>query len=232
MNKQTDSIRRILVISCQLLALVTGIHLIGSGDKQRLLLAFATPLLVLIPEITERLFRCRMHTALYIAATLYAIGPMLGHCRNFYYILPGWDKLLHGCGGIMFYILGLVLIRLMSGEISRLCSFVFALCFSIAVSAVWEFVEYGADCLLGMDMQADTFIESINSYLLSEKTGVAESLPSIGTVVIDGKVLPSYLDIGLHDTMQDMLLESGCALLAGIIHIFDRGRHPLICPNN
>lgn len=228
MTKKSKSYRIVLVAACQLTAIVTGILLLGSGDGERLLLAFATPLIVLAPEIVQRLFRCRLNTALYTAAVLYALGPMMGHCWKFYYILPGWDKILHGCGGIMFFILGMILFHFMSADRPLLGCLVFALCFSIAVSVVWEFIEYGADCLLGMDMQSDCYVSGINSYLLGAEKGVTGSIPDIGSVIVNGSALPGYLDIGLHDTMQDMLLESACSVLFGIILFLDKGRHPLV----
>ncbi len=233
MKKSGKILRGTAVIAGELLALSTAIFLLGSGDTERLLLAFLTLLLVLVPEIIERLFRCRINTALYIAAVLYALGPMMGHCWKFYYTIPFWDKLLHVCGGIAFVILGVFLFRLISGgKAQQIPSLVFALCFSMAIAVVWEFFEYGADVFLGMDMQADTVVKSINSYLLGPEKGLTRSICPIHSVMINDSPLPfeGYLDLGLHDTMLDMLLESLGAIITCVLLYFGKGEDVLIQP--
>lgn len=231
MKKAEQILRAATVAIGELLVCGTIVSLLRSGDTERLLLAFGTLLFVLIPEILERVLRCRINTAVYLTAVLYALGPMVGHCWKFYYTIPCWDKLLHLCAGVMFVILGGYLFELLSrGKANHATAAVFALCFSLAVSVVWEFAEYSADLFLGMDMQDDTVVSSITSYLLGPERGVTGSIDSITSVVIDGIALPvdGYIDIGLHDTMQDMLLETLGALIACVLISLDKGRHPLI----
>ena len=235
MNMKTaDKYLRIAaIITGELLACGTIAALCRAGDSERLLLAAGTLFLVLVPEMIERLFHCRISTAVYLTGILYALGPMMGHCWKFYYTIPYWDKLLHLCGGVMFVFLGVYLFELLSrGGANHTSAVVFALCFSLAVSVVWEFVEYGADRFLGMDMQSDTVVSGITSYLLGAKTGVTGSIESIRSVAVNGTLMPvnGYLDIGLHDTMLDMLLESFGAFLTCVLLFLDRGRHPLIQP--
>ena len=102
-----------------------------------------------------------------------------------------------------------------------------------AVSAVWEFAEFGADQFLGLDMQSDWVIDSIRSYSIGEGVGVAGTIEHIYSVVINGEILPisGYLDIGLMDTMLDMLLESLGAAAVAALYLIDKGRHPLVIPN-
>lgn len=212
-------------------ALVTAAMLLASKQPDRLALAVGTVFLALVPWGMERLFRCRIHLAVYLFAVAYGIGPMLGHCWYLYYTVPCWDKLLHICGGVMFAILGVWLFdRLIRRQGYRGAGVLFALCFSIAVAAVWEFAEFGADVFLGMDMQDDTVILSLRSYLLGDRVGVTGTIPHIRTVSINGQPLPveGYIDIGLIDTMLDMLLESLGAIAACAALWLDRGRHTLI----
>lgn len=83
-----------------------------------------------------------------------------------------------------------------------------ALSFTLAIAAVWEFYEYAMDTFFGMDMQQDTIVSGINSYLLGSEKGVAGSISDIQSVIVNGEELSinGYLDIGLIDTMQDMLV--------------------------
>lgn len=224
-------IKLISTALCELLTLITIVILLITRRYSRLLMAFGTILLLLLPTAMEWIFRCRMSLPLYLFTLLYALGPMLGNCWNFYDIVPGWDKLLHTCGGVAFAILGFYFFRLLSKSNTHLLTaVVFALCFSIALSVLWEFVEFGSDVLLGTDMQRDTPIFEIHSHMLTEELGEVGSIDHIDSVTVNGIPMPTgaYLDIGLIDTMMDMLVESVGALLACLVIYLDKGKHPLI----
>ena len=152
---------------------------------------------------------------------------MLGHCWKLYYTVPVWDKLLHISGGVVFAVLGAYLFDRMMGELPAGKS-VFAFCFSATVAVLWEFAEFGADIFLGMDMQNDTVIYGLTSYLLGESLGVTGSIENIRSVVVNGRALPGYIDIGLIDTMLDMLLETAGAAATCLLLWLDQGKHPLI----
>lgn len=233
MKKTEKLVRRGGVIVMELLALGTLVMLLVTKQYSRLPLAIATPFMILLPEFFEKVFRCKISLPVYLFGLLYAVGPMLGQCHNLYYLVSWWDKALHISGGIMFAILGFYLFEAMGGDRKRilLCA-VFALCFSMAVSALWEFVEFGSDRIFGTDMQDDSIVTELNSYLLDEGVGVAGSIENIHAVVIDGTPLPvsGYIDIGLLDTMWDMILESLGALIVCLMYLIDKGKHPLIRP--
>ncbi len=216
---------------CEIFAVFTVIMLITGSETDRLALAFGTLLLVLLPMLLEKLFRCRICLPVYTFALAYAIGPMLGHCWKLYYTVPVWDKLLHISGGVMFVILGAYFFDLLIKERGNPAArTVFALCFSIAIAVLWEFCEFGADTFLGMDMQDDTVIYRMTSYLLGESLGVTGNIPNIQSVAVNGVLLPvgGYIDIGLIDSMLDMLLETAGAVITCIILWLDKGNHTLI----
>lgn len=217
---------------CEIFTVITIITLITGSEPDRMALAFGTLLLVLLPLLLEKLFHCRICLPVYIFALAYAIGPMLGHCWKLYYTVPVWDKLLHICGGVMFAILGAYFFDLLVKEkVHSAARTIFALCFSIAIAVLWEFCEFGADRFLGMDMQDDMLVTHLTSYLLGEGVGVTGSIENIQSVVVNGITLPGYIDIGLTDSMLDMMLESLGALITCLLMLFDKGRHPLIRDN-
>ena len=231
MKKVERTLRNSAVVIAELIVCGTIISLLRYDDTERLLLAFGTLLFVLIPEILERLLRCKINIVVYLIAVLYAMGSMMGHCWKFYYTIPCWDKLLHLCGGVMFVILGVYLFeRLSYGKANYVSAVAFALCFSLAISVLWEFVEYGADLFLGMDMQNDTVVSGLTSYLLGAEKGMTGSIENIQSVIVNGKPLPvgGYIDVGLHDTMLDMLLESIGAFVTCALLLIDKGNHPFI----
>lgn len=98
----------------------------------------------------------------------------------------------------------------------------------MAIATVWEFIEFGADRFFGMDMQDDMVVTQLTSYLLGEGIGVIGSIDSIQSVVVNDITLPGYIDIGLIDSMLDMLLESLSALITCLPIFLDKGRRPLI----
>jgi uncharacterized membrane protein YjdF len=203
--------------------------LLASGEPDRLLLAFATLLLAALPMLMEKLLHCRISLPVYIFALAYAVGPMLGHCWKLYYTVPAWDKLLHISGGVMFAILGAYFFDLLAkNKELPVVRTIFALCFSMAIAVLWEFCEFGADTFLGMDMQDDTVIHSLTSYLLGESLGVTGSIENIESVVVNGVALPGYIDIGLIDSMLDMLLETLGAMVTCLMLWINRGKRPWI----
>lgn len=234
MKKKEKTIRYLLIALCELLTLGNVLRFSITGQWDRLLLTLLTIVLILVPEGIERLFHCRINQGMYLTAVLYAIGPMLGHCNNLYYIIPFWDKVLHILGGVMFVFLGVFLFELLGGDQKRwtLCC-VFALCFSLAVSVLWEFYEFGSDRFFGTDTQADSIIHSITSHMLHSEIGEVGTITDIQHVTLNGDPLDlgGYLDIGLIDTMMDLLLEALGAAATTVILWLDKNRHPVFQRN-
>ena len=229
MHKNEKRVKAAGTAACEFFAVCTIIKLWEGREPDRLLLAFATLLLAALPMLMEKLLRCRITLPVYIFALAYAIGPMLGHCWKLYYTVPIWDKLLHISGGVMFAILGAYLFDLLAKKNALpIVRILFTLCFSIAIAVLWEFFEFGADIFLGMDMQDDTIIHSLTSYLLGDHLGVTGSINQIQSVTVNGIRLPGYIDIGLIDSMLDMLLETLGAAVTCIILWFRKGMRPWI----
>lgn len=228
MKKKEKYIRICSLAAFEVFAFITICLMVASKQYDRLLLAIATPLIILIPTIVEKLFNCKIFLPVYLYALFYAIGPALGQCYNLYYTVSWWDKFLHISGGVMFAFFGFFLFEKFVGKDRRkvVMTAIFGLCFSMAISVFWEFCEYGADTFLGMDMQDDVIIDHINSYLLDEEIGVAGTIENIEQVIVNGERLPvnGYIDIGLNDTMCDMILETVGAIVASIIYILCRGK--------
>ncbi len=228
MSKKEKYARLIGVLLCEAFAVITIIMMIVGKHYDRILLAVATPFIILVPKAVECIFRCKISLPMYLFGLFYAIGPMLGQCHNLYYNLSWWDKMLHVIGGVMFAFFGVFLFEKFVGKDKKktVITAIFALCFSMAISVLWEFCEFGADTFLGMDMQDDTVITHINSYLLDEGVGVAGSIENIEEVVVNGQVLSvnGYIDIGLTDTMLDMLLETMGAVVVVVIYIACKGK--------
>lgn len=232
MKKSEKIIRSTILILAELFEVFTVYWCIRIGRPDYILQTLMGMLLLLIPALFEKIFKCKMCIVMYLCVMLYALGPTMGDCYGLYYTVNWWDKLLHTAGGIIFAILGVFLFQkfLDNDKKHIVMTAVFALCLSVTLSAMWEFVEFGMDMLFGADMQHDRVISSIYSYLLGDSVGVRGSVNNIDEVIVNGQILPTggYIDIGLIDTMTDMLVETLGALVVSVGYIIDKGKHPTI----
>lgn len=223
------ALRWVMLGAGSLFGLFSFVYFAKNGGFTDILLSAVTVIFILSPFIIEKFFVCRLNTAFCIFAFFYSLFPILGYSYKFYYLVPGWDKLMHFSGGVVFAVVGAYIPLLLKKEYTRdiLMRALFAIMFSISISALWEFYEFTADRVFGTDMQNDTIVYSINSYMLGSGTGVVGSIDKIESVIVNGEALPGYLDIGLIDTMFDMIFETAGALIYTIIFAADRDRHPV-----
>lgn len=221
-----------LLLLCGALLFSAGAAVVAAGkDKPAdVLLSLVTALLLLAPTVFGRILHFTMNSVVFTILIIYALGPCLGSLYKLYYLTPWWDDWLHFCGGVVFAAVGYLLLDILSKEgNTRLTALLFALCFSISVSVVWEFYEFGCDCFFGSDMQTDTVVNRIVSYRLANVPGIRGSIEAIRDTTVNGTSLgvEGYLDLGLRDTMKDLLLEAGGAVLFCLYSWIDKNRHPL-----
>ena len=211
---------------CELFVLYSMLRSLHLGPVSDALVCLLVGIGVAVPYILEA-FGYRMSDMLFVFSLLYLLASMSGRIYKLYYLVAHWDKLLHLCGGVIFALLGSYLPVAINKkyENDRLLRVLFAVLFSISVSALWEFYEFGMDRWFGMDMQRDTIITALHSYDLGNAPGVIGSIDQIDSVVVNGEELAGYIDIGLIDTMGDMLIETVGALVYTLIFAFSGGRH-------
>ncbi len=141
-------------------------------------------------------------------------GIFLGPCYDLYSTLPWWDDVLHTLSGVIFACLGFALTKQCVKDDDKKKSYFVCLVggvvFSLAIATVWEMFEYlGTQC--GFDMQEDSIVYSFNSYLLSGSHNEIVTIDGITKTIIyfgEGQqlVIDGYLDLGLIDTLNDMLV--------------------------
>ncbi len=232
LSKTEKIVRTVLWAGLELFVLITLIYYLFNFEVGHVLTCLGTMGLLLVPFIFTKTLHLEINNVLFCYSLFYAIGPMLGGVYKMYYLTTWWDDLLHASGGVIFAILGIYLAEVFNykKETSLFMKVMFALFFSIAIAGLWEFVEYGVDQLFGADMQKDRVITEINSYLIGTKIDEMGVLQNINEVIVNGQPLElgGYLDIGLHDTMSDMMIESLGAVVFVVGYSIDKGRHPLI----
>ena len=223
--------------SFQLACFASMVYFLILTDWVKAAMCVICMMFLCIPEILQRAFKFRIQTALYFFILFYAICPMLGFSYKFYYLFSWWDDLLHGFGGVVFAMFGAFLPKAINKKAPcslALCA-LFGFVFSVAASAVWEFIEFGTDTIFKTDMQKDVLLmETRPSYLLGELMGLPidqmGNLGAIDTLIINNTPLAGYIDVGLIDTMTDMIVETAGALVYTIIYIAGKGKFFVFLP--
>ena len=226
-SSKSKLFRFILFLICEAFSIGSLIYACIGGVASKILICIFSILLLCAPDLISKWLRIHIPTPLYVFILLYALCPMLGHAYHFYYLIPWWDTLLHTFGGVTFALLGAYLPTLFDQKHPPsiwLCA-IFGFCFSCTIAVLWEFIEYGCDMLIKSDMQQDTVVSSIYSYLLGDQMGVIGSIPHIESIIINGNPLSGYIEIGLIDTMTDMIFETLGALVYTAVYCLDKGKH-------
>jgi hypothetical protein len=137
-----------------------------------------------IPDSMEILYFVFLYLAIY-----------LGEVRNFYYLVPHWDTILHAFSGGMLGAMGFSLVNLLNKsdrvqfDLSPFFIALFAFCFALAAGAIWEIYEYTVDATLGLNMQ---------------KFALADGTQLVGHGA-------------LSDTMYDFIVDALSALIISIL---------------
>lgn len=178
-----------------------------------------TLLLFTIPTLVEHKLNIHLPNMFEGLVLMFIFSAeILGEINCYYEKIPHWDTVLHTVNGFMFAAFGFALLDIINqnGKIKFKLSPIYlaltAFCFSMTIGVFWEFFEYYTDLFLGTDMQKDTYVNYINSVVLDpEHMNRVISLPDISEVIIrydGGKeiVLDAYLDVGIADTINDLLV--------------------------
>jgi len=204
-------------------------------DYLSVLTCFLTLFLFMLPSIVERRLHIDLPDTLEIVILLFIFAAeILGEIREFYVRVPHWDTALHTINGFLFAAIGFCIVNLLnenkhvSMSLSPFYMAVAAFCFSMTIGVLWEFFEWGMDCLFRTDMQKDTVLSAIYSVSLHpEGKNIPVSVDGISNTLLvlsDGTQLPlnlsGYLDIGLTDTMKDLLVNLIGAVVFSVIGFF------------
>lgn len=200
---------RILVIGMMILQ-------IFNRNFQNVFLCILTLILFIMPSVVQATFKVEFPTLLEIIILLFIFAAeILGEISAFYIKFPYWDTILHTLNGFLCGAIGFSLVEIMNGnkklrfELSPLFMAVVAFCFSMTIGVIWEIFEFSMDTLYHFDMQKDTVIHSIHTVSLDPlKDNNCIAVTDIESVMVNGKELGlgGYLDIGLLDTMYDLLV--------------------------
>ena len=214
---------------------------IFNGNFENVFLCVLTLILFMMPSVLEKKLDITLPNTLEIIILLFIYAAeIMGEIGAYYVTFPYWDTVLHTLNGFLCAAIGFSLLDILNRHsearfhLSPLYLAIVAFCFSMTVGVIWEFFECTMDQLFFLDMQKDTVINSISSVLL-DPTGRQRPFAIHGItdliVVANGEQIPlglgGYLDIGLLDTMNDLLVNFiGAAVFSflGYFYVKNRGK--------
>ncbi len=238
---ETNKKSIIVYLILRLLVIISMVFQIVLGNISNALMCILTLILFTLPTIISEKFKIGIPSLLETIIYIFIFSSaILGEINNFYGIIPFWDTMLHTLNGFICAGIGFSLVDILnqSGQkinLSPLYVAIIAFCFSMTIGVLWEFYEFTADSLFRFDMQKDRIIQKISSVELNisgenipikindiEKTQIYSKDGTITTIE------NGYLDIGIIDTMKDLIVNFIGAItysIIGYIYIKSRGKY-------
>lgn len=228
--KRKSKIESVLI----LLVIASVIRQCFIGNYHNMFLGILTLMLFMVPAIIEKKVKVDIPIGLEIVIFVFIFSAqILGEINAFYVKIPIWDTLLHTTNGFLMAAIGFALIDIFnrserfSIKMSPYFVAFVAFCFSMTVGVIWEFFEFSMDWFFNMDMQKDWILQDINSVKLNPN---GENVPvhiDVESLAVNGQLLNvgGYLDIGIVDTMKDLIVNFIGAVvfsLIGIVYLKQR----------
>lgn len=222
-----------LYTTLHVLVLLVMARQLWLGNWDHVFTCLLTLVLFLVPSFAERRLKIDLPDLLECVVLLFIFSAeIMGEIGEFYVNVRGWDTMLHTVNGFLMGAIGFAMIDLLNRHprfhfnLSPLFVAFVAFCFSMTIGVVWEFFEYGVDRLLLKDMQKDTIVTAISSVTLHpDGRNIPVVIDGITSTVIhtaegEVSVAGGYLDIGLRDTMKDMLVNFIGAVVFSVLGYF------------
>ena len=220
------------------LVILTMVMQFLHGNFENVFLCILTLFLFIVPSFIEKNFHIQLPDTLETIILLFIFAAeILGEIQAFYVVFPFWDTMLHTLNGFLAAAIGFCLVDLLnrngnfSFQLSPVYMAVVAFCFSMTIGVLWEFFEFSMDMIFHLDMQKDTVINVISSVMLDPNGGNTPTMiQGISDVMVNGQSLGlgGYLDIGLIDTMKDLIVNFIGAVVfssIGFFYVKYRGEH-------
>lgn len=222
----------------RILVLLTAVRCAFTHNYESLAICVLTLVLFLLPSLFEQLLKIEIPPVFQIIIYLFIFAAeILGEVNKYYTAIPGWDTMLHTINGFLCAAIGFSLFNILnrgskSMQLSPFYLSLVAFCFSMTVGVVWEFIEFTADQVFFLDMQKDFVVSSFASVTLDESnTQIPVRISEITRTIIETKngdpvvIEGGYLDIGIIDTMKDLMVNFIGAIVFSVIGYFYEARN-------
>lgn len=244
-SKKELRINIIVYLVLRFLVIVCMVEQAIKGNWHSVALCFLTLILFTLPTIASKTFKVKLPTTLEITVYLFIYAAeILGEIQNFYGVFKHWDTMLHTLNGFLSAAVGFSLIDILNRterfhiKMAPLFVALVAFCFSMTIGVTWEFFEFAADRYLNLDMQKDRVVQKISSVELNEENKndpvVIDNINKTEIYSDNNQITTienGYLDLGIIDTMKDLIVNFIGALIfsiLGFLYIKDRDEYKFI----
>jgi len=241
--KNADKSTLVIYIILRFLTIICLVRELMNGNIEHALLCVLALILFVLPFFVEKTFKIDLPNTLEIIIFLFIFSAeILGEIHNFYGIFHNFDSILHTINGFLAASVGFSLVYLLNENMDSLhltpifVSLV-AFCFSMTIGIFWEFFEYGMDKYFNLDMQKDEYVYQLRTVELDpDKSNKVFFIDDVQMTILyseDGRELirlDGYLDIGLHDTMRDLIVNFIGAFVFsvfGYLYIVNKDKYKL-----
>ena len=220
----------VIFMILHVLVILTAIRCLLTQNYESFAICILVLILFLAPAFLEDKLHIKIPPLFMIIILLFIFAAeILGEVNHYYTKIPGWDTILHTMNGFLCAAIGFSLVYLLNRgsknvNLSPFYLTLVAFCFSMTIGVVWEFFEFGMDQLFYVDMQKDFTVTTFGSVSLDpeQDQNVIKVKDITGTTIstASGEVYTvedGYLDIGIIDSMKDLLVNLVGAVVFSII---------------
>ncbi len=215
--KKEDKVRIIIFLCLRILVLLCMSYQIIEKNWDNVFSCVLVLATFFIPVFIDKKFSIKLPNVLEIVLVSFVFSAIiLGEINEFYLKIPFFDTLLHTINGFVMGGVGFSIINILNNNnetfflLSTKYVIIASICFSMTIGVLWEFIEYGSDRLLNTDMQKDTIIREIVSVKFNEEGKNIPAKKEIDSIIINdedwNEIYGGYIDVGLYDTMEDLIV--------------------------
>lgn len=149
-------LNNILIFLCSLASACFLVRDLNLGSYDRLLGDVTIPLVLLLPRIFSKLFKIKITSAMELVYVIFIIlAQFIGSVVNLYNRVWWYDLFAHFLSGVLTSVLALVILDWFGiyKEKNKGFNFLFIISFTLMIASLWEFLEFGTDTFLGMNVQ-------------------------------------------------------------------------------
>ena len=215
---------KILLVVFILISLIRAIII---NNFTMILVSLISLIIFCLPYLFGKIFHVKFPIFLNLIICVFVfLSQILGDVYDFYLLFPWWDDFLHFTSGIMIIEIAYFFMNIINQNnnkiyLTPLYKVAVSFCFTISILAFWECFEFSCDKFLGTDTQKDTIVNKINSSEFTKNNKYANRTIEMNSIIINNndwiESYGGYIDIGLNDTMYDLLNGIGGAIIYSFV---------------
>lgn len=171
---QENKIALWMYLGIRIFVAISIIGFLFWGEWESAISALFIFILMLAPPFLKQQYRFYLPFEIDFAIVMFIfLSLFLGSLHDFYEKFYWWDVALHIQSGILLGVVGFMLVYILnarkSDKLTMSPGFVsfFAVCFSLAISVVWEIYEYAGDTWFGYNMQETGLPDTMGDFIFN-----------------------------------------------------------------